>query len=127
MRSVTAYISAFLLCSVANAQQSSLDITKIMSYFVVSQVAAEKCLSPSEDEKVKFSKNLLTVTVRTRQVIKERSPGKSDEVLASEFDSFYSAVRKGYSDALEKAGCDSPVGKQGSNLWKANVNWTSPL
>ncbi|MDG0834615.1 hypothetical protein EXH51_17915 [Pelomonas saccharophila] len=113
------------LVSVAGAQQGAPDITKIMSYFVVSEVAAQKCLSPSEEERAKFAQNLLSVTVRSRQVIKERSPGKSDEVLSAEFDAFYSSIRKGYSEALEKAGCDSPVGKQGTSLWKANVNWSA--
>lgn len=127
MRLLIAFIATLPFLSVASAQQDGLDITKIMSYFVVSQVAAEKCLTPSEDEKAKFAQNLLAVTIRTKQVIKERSPGKSDEVLAGEFDFFYSTVRKSYADALEKAGCDSPVGKQGTNLWRANVNWTPPL
>lgn len=98
-----------------------------MSYFVVSEIAAQKCLKPSEDEKAKFAQNLLTVIVRTKQVIKERSPGKSDEVLTNEFDSFYSTVRKSYADALEKSGCDSDLGKQGISLWNANVNWMAPL
>lgn len=98
-----------------------------MSYFVVSEVVSQKCLKPNEDEKAKFAQNLLTVTTRTKQVIKERSPGKSDEVLANEFDSFYSAVRKNYADALEKSGCDSDLGKQGISLWNANVNWVAPF
>lgn len=127
MRLLASFICSLFLCSLAYAEQGGLDITKIMSYFVVSQVTAEKCLNPSEDEKAKFAHNLLVVAVRTKQVIKERSPGKSDDVLANEFDSFYSGIRKNYADALEKAGCDSALGKQGSNLWKANVNWTPPF
>jgi len=126
VRLLPAFIATLPFLSVANAQEAGLDITKIMSYFVVSQVAAEKCLNPSDDEKAKFAQNLLTVTIRTKQVIKERSPGKSDEVLAGEFYSLYSTIRKSYAESLEKAGCDSTVGKQGTNLWRANVNWTPP-
>jgi hypothetical protein len=127
MRAFFVFFFILPLCSLAQAQQTGIDITKLMTYFVVSAVAEDQCLHASDDEKAQFNKNLLVVSLKTVQVVKERSPGKSDETIKQEFDTFYSGVRQRYSEALQKAGCDSTLGKQGSDLWKVNVNWQQPL
>ena len=69
-----------------SASAQNVDIVMIYQNFVASRVAADECNALDAALEPRFQSNLMAVTIRATETVKQRNPSFTDQQLVTEMD-----------------------------------------
>lgn len=114
---------AFLVCSctaIVSRAQTRVDVVQIYERFVASRVVAEHCRALDAATEQRFLSNLMAVTIRAAQLMKERNSALSDDQLGSKTKERADWLRRNIVAEIEQNGCSSPPIRQLLELYKVH-------
>jgi hypothetical protein len=101
--------------------QGRVDIVQIYENFLASRVAAIGCNAVDKATEPKFLSNLMTVTVKATQALKERNSNLSDKDLANKITAAQNQLADKVKAEITQNGCSSDRIQQLLKLYKIHA------
>lgn len=110
----------------SNASAQNIDIVTIYQNFIASRVAAARCNALDATLELRFHGNLMTVTIRATEAVKQRNPSLTDQQLVSEMDAMAQGVRQAVVSVIERSGCNNAGVQRLAQLYRAHGTMALP-
>jgi hypothetical protein len=107
-------------CSEAQQPPGRIDIVQIYFSFLASRVAALSCDAVDKATEPKFQSNLLTVTIRATQALKERNQNLSEADLSAKIIAAQNSTQAAVKSEIAQNGCASDRIKELLKLYKVD-------
>lgn len=109
-----------------SASAQNTDIVTIYQNFIASRVAADECHALDRALDQRFQSNLMGVTIRASEAVKQRNASYTDQQLVDAMSVMANRVRQAVTTAVERNGCDNAGVQRLVQLYRMHGTMTLP-